>query len=146
MQYHLKTEKFEFKVRVHHSLWVKRVQLWLTLVWSHGESKLFILCYINTVWGSGYGRHSHTGYDTISLWSNELWLIVQRITMKTCRIRYENVCRTGAHNLVTSSLKHHISSIRSPQMNKWKHRNFKRTCWLLLNRFIRIVRTVNMVN
>ena len=34
---------------------------------------------------------------------NRLWVIVQWITMKTCRIPYENTCRTGFLNLSITS-------------------------------------------
>ena len=36
----------------------------------------------------------HTGYSMFSLRINELWVTVHWITMKTCRIPYENACRT----------------------------------------------------
>ena len=52
-----------------------------------------------------YGWHFHTWYGMFSLKFNELWLIVQWITMKTCLIMYENVCRTWVCNLPIIYLK-----------------------------------------
>ena len=40
----------------------------------------------------------HMGYDMLSLWFNELKVTVYWISMKACRIPYENACRTLISN------------------------------------------------
>ena len=77
---------------LHHSVYVNMLYNHMT---RHFKNNLFNGCEVFD-WqyyrgcGIPYGRHFHTGYGIFSLWFNEIWLVVHWVTMKTCRIPYEN--------------------------------------------------------
>ena len=59
----------------------------------------------NLWWSMHPGRSKErlrTWYGIFPLWFTELWVTVHWLTMKTCRITYDNAWRTGVCNLPMS--------------------------------------------